>query len=389
MAKCSTDTCCLTLPLRLEKWQEDRLAKRFEIARQIYNTMVRAELKKLRAMEQSEPYKANQEKIQALDWKTQTDKQALKALYKERDKLLRDGGFSEYGFKSDIKNYYKHFNNNIGSNVAFHGIAPQVWAAFEKCFSKRREKVHFKKKGDIHSLRGYSAAGKSGGVEIIFRETYIEWKGLKLPLKLSPDNIYETQMLSYRVKYVRLLRKPGKRKDRWYAQLSLEGKPVIKYNPKTGEVRHPIGKGAVGLDIGPQTLAYSAATGADLVELANQVQNVEQEKRRLQRKLDRSRRATNPGNYADDGTIRRGIALTHNKSKRYLRTQQELKYLQHQQAEIRKRQHTELANHLLSLGDCFYVEKWCGLPSHIVRKKPKYPKNRKNQKEKEVREIRR
>ena len=53
MAKCSTDTCCLTLPLRLEKWQEDRLAKRFEIARQIYNTMVRAELKKLRAMEQS------------------------------------------------------------------------------------------------------------------------------------------------------------------------------------------------------------------------------------------------------------------------------------------------------------------------------------------------
>lgn len=195
-----------------------------------------------------------------------------------------------------------------------------------------------------------------------------------MPLKLSPDNIYETQMLSYRVKYVRLLRKPGKRKDRWYAQLSLERKPVIKYNPKTGEVRHPIGKGAVGLDIGPQTLAYSAATGADLVELANQVQNVEQEKRRLQRKLDRSRRATNPGNYADDGTIRRGIALTHNKSKRYLRTQQELKYLQHQQAEIRKRQHTELANHLLSLGDCFYVEKWCGLPSRIVRKKPKYPK---------------
>ena len=45
--KCTTDTCCLTLPLKLEKWQEDRLAKRFEIARQIYNTLVRAEFKKL------------------------------------------------------------------------------------------------------------------------------------------------------------------------------------------------------------------------------------------------------------------------------------------------------------------------------------------------------
>lgn len=123
--------------------------------------MVRAELKKLRAMEQSEPYKANQEKIQALDWKTQTDKQALKALYKERDKLLRDGGFRNMAFKSDIKNYYKHFNNNIGSNVAFHGIAPQVWAAFEKMLSKKKEKVHFKKKGDIHSLRGILQPGKA------------------------------------------------------------------------------------------------------------------------------------------------------------------------------------------------------------------------------------
>ena len=361
MAKCSTDTCCLTLPLRL-KMAGRPPRERFEIARQIYNTMVRAELKKLRAMEQSEPYKANQEKIQALDRKTQTDKQALKALYKERDKLLRDGGFSEYGFKSDIKNYYKHFNNNIGSNVAFHGIAPQVWAAFEKMLFKKKEKSPLQEKGDIHFARIFCNR-ESGGVEIIFRETYIEWKGLKLPLSFHRTISTKTQMLSYRVKYVRLLRKPGKRKDRWYAQLSLEGKPVIKYNPKTGEVRHPIGKGAVGLDIGPQTLVYSAAAGADLVELVNQVQNVEQEKRRLQRKLDRSRRATNPGNYADDGTIRRGIALTHNKSKRYLRTQQELKYLQHQQAEIRKRQHTELANHLLSLGDCFYVEKmvWTSL----------------------------
>lgn len=45
MARSSTPTCCLTLPLKLEKWQEDLLAKRFEIARQIYNTMVGKELK--------------------------------------------------------------------------------------------------------------------------------------------------------------------------------------------------------------------------------------------------------------------------------------------------------------------------------------------------------
>ena len=53
MKKSNTDTCCLTLPLKLEKWQEDRLAKRFEIARQIYNTLVRAEFKKLNELEQT------------------------------------------------------------------------------------------------------------------------------------------------------------------------------------------------------------------------------------------------------------------------------------------------------------------------------------------------
>lgn len=357
MKKSSTDTCCLTLPLRLEKWQEDRLAKRFEIARQIYNTMVRAQLKKLRKVQQSPEYKRNEEKIRALDWKKSDDKPKLKKLYKEQDKLLKGAGFTEYGFKSDIKDYYKHFKENIGSSVAVHGIAPQVWAAFEKMlFKKDGKRVHFKKRGDIHSLRGYSVTGKSGGVEIIFRGTYLEWKGLKLPVKLSPGNSYETEMLTYRVKYVRILRQPGKTKDRWYAQLSLEGKPVVKRDPASGEPLHPVGHGAVGLDIGPQTLAYSSAGEADLLELADQVQNIEQEKRRLQRKMDRSRRATNPTNYNEDGTIKRGVKLTHNKSKRYSRLQKELSYLQHSQAETRKRQHTALANHLLSLGDQFYVE---------------------------------
>lgn len=382
MRKSSTDTCCLTLPLRLEKWQEDRLIKRFEIARQIYNAFVRAELKNLRRLEQSLQYREIQKALRSPD--EEKSEAERKALYDERTKLLKAAGFTEYGFKSAIKNYYKHFNKNIGSSVAVHGIAPQVWTAFEDMLFKHKgKKVHFKRFGDIHSLKGASVSGKSGGTEIIFRGTYIEWKGLKLPLKLSPDNAYEAEMLSYRVKYVRILRKPGKKKDRWYAQLSLEGKPVVKREPCSGKMLHSVGHGAVGLDIGPQTLAYSSANESNLLELADQVQNIEQEKRRLQRKLDRSRRSTNPNNYNEDGTIKRGVKLTNNKSKRYLRIQKELSHLQHRQAETRKRQHIELANHLLSLGDCFYVEDmaWLSLThratkTEISEKTGKYKKKK-------------
>ena len=189
MAKATTETCCLTLPLKLEKWQADRLEKRLEIARQIYNTLLNFELKKLRRLESSADYQEIQSKLKEI-----TDKAERSKLYKTLDKLRRDAGFTEYAFKTDIKDFYKHFNANIGSSVAVHGIAAQVWVAFDRLFYGNGKAVHFKKRGELNSVRGYSVSGKSGGVEIIFRDTYIEWKGLKLPIKLDPDNLYEKEL---------------------------------------------------------------------------------------------------------------------------------------------------------------------------------------------------
>lgn len=362
-ARSKTDTCCLTLPLRLEKWQADRLAKRFHIAEQIYNAMLLSWIKKLRVVEQMPEYRAIQSQLQKLYEEDKQKTDAAKELFSRRKEILKKNGFPEYSFKTGIRKYYAHFKENIASNVATHCIASQVWDAFSKKLFGNGGRLHFKRAGDIHSLRGYSKSGESGGVEIIFRGTYIEWNGLRLPLKLDPQNPYEAEMLAKRVKYVRILRTPGKSIDHWYAQLALEGKPTVKRNAATGEPVHPSGRGAVGIDIGPRTIAYVSENEVGLRELADQVENIERDKRRLQRKLDRSRRATNPDNYAPDGTIKRGIKHTHNKSSRYRRMQKELSLLQHRQALIRKRQHTELANHLLSLGDCFYVEDmpWKGL----------------------------
>lgn len=347
----STDTCCLTLPLKLEKWQSDRLEKRFEIGRQIYNTIVHAELKKLRKLERTQQYQEIEQKLE------NAKQEETKELWKKKRQLLDQNGLSENHFKADMKYYYPHFKDNIASSVAVHGIASQAWTAFEKVLlSKDGKMVHFKKKGELSSLRGYSQAGKSGGIEIIFRGSYVEWKGLKLPLQLSPNNEYETEMLSKRVKYVRILRKDGKTKTHWYAQLALEGKPAVKRDSISGAPKHPVGHGVVGIDIGTRTLAYSTDSAVNLLELADRVQNIEQEKRRLQRKMDRSRRAMNPGNYKPDGSIKQGVKLTWNNSKRYKRIQHQYAMIQHHQADIRKQQHNELANYLLTLGDCFFVE---------------------------------
>lgn len=354
-------TCCLTLPLKLEKWQSDHLEKRFEIARQLYNTLVHAELKRIHRIERMPEYREIERQIEAT-----TDKKEKWALKNQKKQFLRKNGINRNTFTTDMKRLYKHFNDNIGSNVAQHGIVSQVLTAFEKVYIENQSgEVHFKKPGDLRSVQGYSQK-KSGGVEIMFREGKIIWnqqgnndrKGVarEFPLKLSPDNSYEAEMLKKHVKFVRILRNEGKTKPHWYAQLVLEGKPAIKRDPASGAPKHPVGHGVVGIDIGTRTLAYSTDSKVDLIELADRVQNTEQEKMLLQRKLDRSRRATNPENYKPDGTIKKGVKLTRNKSKRYRKIQHQLAMLQHRQADIRKRQHNELANYLLTLGDCFFVE---------------------------------
>lgn len=372
-------TCCLTLPLKLEKWQSDHLEKRFEIARQLYNTLVHAELKRIHRIERMPEYREIERQIEAT-----TDKKEKWALKNQKKQFLRKNGINRNTFTTDMKRLYKHFNDNIGSNVAQHGIVSQVLTAFEKVYIENQSgEVHFKKPGDLRSVQGYSQK-ESGGKEIMFRNGKIIWtqqenddrkkspkyqqrkkrqnyKGVKgiareFPVVFSKNNPYEAEMLTKHVKFVRILRKDGKTKPHWYAQLVLEGKPAIKRDPASGAPKHPVGHGAVGIDIGTRTLAYSADSKVDLIELADRVQNIEQEKLLLQRKLDRSRRATNPENYKPDGTIKKGVKLTRNKSKRYRKIQHQLAMLQHRQADIRKRQHNELANYLLTLGDCFFVE---------------------------------
>jgi len=217
----NTDTCVLTLPLRVEKWQEDCLLKRFEAARRIYNSLLNFELKKLRQLERTVEYRQIQSVISSAYRSNTKDSPECKAALKRREKLIDENGLTKNGFKNDVKFFYKHFDGLIGSSVAVHCIAVQLWAAFNKYLCGNGKEIHFKRLGDISSLKGYSVKGKSGGCEIIFRGQYVEWtrkkKKLLLPLKIDPDNEYEREMLSRRVKYVRIIKKPGKNRLRWYA----------------------------------------------------------------------------------------------------------------------------------------------------------------------------
>ena len=145
-------------------------------------------------------------------------------------------------------------------------------------------------------------------------------------------------------------------KYKYYVQLVLEGLPPGKTDKETGELKRNIGLGNVGIDIGTRTIAISSKDDVKLLELCPEVENIQKKKNILQRKLDRQRKANNSNNFNVNGTIKCGIKLTWVKSKKYLRTQNELRDIQRKQASIRKQSHEKLANFIISLGDRILVE---------------------------------
>ena len=129
-------------------------------------------------------------------------------------------------------------------------------------------------------------------------------------------------------------------------------------NKETGEVKHIIGSGDVGIDIGTSTVAISSKSDVKIFELADKVQNIENQRRIILRKMDRSKRATNPDNFNTNGTIKKqgSKKVIWNKSNHYIKYQNQLKELYRKQADIRKYQHECLANYIISLGDNIFVE---------------------------------
>lgn len=331
-------TYTLTFRLKTEKWQEDKLNKRLEIGRNIYNACLREILKRYNTMINSEEYKQIQQMAKG----------------KERNKLFNKlnskYGISEYSLHDYVKPMQHHFKENIDAFTA-QKIATRDYNAFAKYMYHETDKVYFKKYGELNSLEG-----KSNKTGIRFKDKCLIWNRLIIPVIIKKNDIYAHEALQNKIKYCRIKREMIKGKYHYYIQVVLDGVPPLKINKETGEIKNQTTYGKVGIDIGTQTVAISSNYDVKLLELAPEVVNIDKEIKRIQRYMDRSRRLINPNKYNDDGTIN-----TQNKDKwiysnRYLKAKNRYKELYRKQKEIRRQSHNNLANFILSLGNEFYVE---------------------------------
>ena len=358
MARKQTPSYVLTLKLDTNNRDESILDKRFEICRKLYNSILGLGLKRFKAVSELKEYRKIKKELAELNKtyykdenskKSKLNEKLRKEKYKELIALLGEYGINEYSLINEMTPMYKPFNKNIDNKTA-QALASRAWKALKKLIYSNAERVNFIKFDELYSVEGkWNASG------ITYRDGIIKWNKLNIPVIIKNNDSYAQKAIQDRVKYCRIVRKLIRGKYKFYVQLIMEGFPPVKVT-NDGEIKRSIGLGNVGIDIGTRTIAFSSKYDVKLLELCPEVENIQKEKNKLQRKLDRQRRANNPNNYNEDRTIKRGIKLEWIKSNKYIKTQNELRDFQRKQADIRKQSHEKLANYIISLGDRILVE---------------------------------
>ncbi len=316
---------------------------RLEAARQMYNACLGEAMRRVHLIRQSKVF------VGARSLKPSNPER--KVLFKRAREQYE---FSDYG----IQSYGTQIRHSwIGDHLDAHTgqkLATRAYNAAEKVLFGKASCVRFKGKNQMDSVEGKS---NIAGIRWKKEAECVEWSGLKLKALISDNDPVILHGLTHKVKYVRLVRRKVSGKNRFYAQLVSSGSPFVK--PKNN-----LGKGNVGLDIGPSTIAIVGDSTEQLREFACELEFDAAQIRRLQRRMDRSRRATNPNNYNANGTVKKGKKRW-NSSKSYLKIRSSKANLERKLAAqrasrmLRKRKslHGELVNDILRSGDVIKLEK--------------------------------
>jgi len=323
----------------------------FEAVRCLYNALLGEAMKRLRLMRSDSRWQGAR---QAAGTQERT------ALFSQ---LRREYGFSEYALHAySTRARTSWIADHLDSNTA-QKLATRAYQAANRVCLGQAGRVRFKSKG-----RGLdSVEGKSNKTGIRFvlqapeagNASWLMWQRDRLAALIDWNDPVVKYGLDHRIKYVRLIRRKASSPRaqgadcegyRYFAQLVLEG--VSYQKPK-----HQTGTAIVGLDLGPSTIAIVPQEGeARLLSFCSELKTDTQQKRRLQRKLDRQRRANNRENYDHQGRVKKGH-LRWKDSRGYKATRRRLSTQESKLAAHRKNLHGHLVHEIVACGTTITTEK--------------------------------
>jgi putative transposase len=339
MGNNATPSFICEMPLRINPSDERHLLVRLDCARQVYNACLGEALKRLTLLRESAEYK----RARTLPKGTRNSP-AAKARSEAFRKANEQAGFREYDLHHAAVQFgHSWLGEHLDANT-IQKVATRAFLAVQQYAFSKRGKPRFQGKGRFDSVEG-----KTNKQGILWRERDVRWLGLTLAAVIDPADRVMAHGLKCPVKFVRLVRRKVNGRNRFYAQLVCAGQPFRKE-------KHKLGQGVVGLDLGPSTMASVSDASARLGPFCAELESKQTEIRKLQRKMDRQRRAHNPGNFSPDGRVKRGVKLAWPDSKRYVRTRAKLAEVHRRQTEHRKSLHGRLVNEVLSQGDVIKLE---------------------------------
>lgn len=224
-------------------------------------------------------------------------------------------------------------------------ISDRAFDAINDYRYKKRGKPRFKSwKNAIKSICGKKNAC------IMFKNGKVKWKDLLINVVFDhkDKNEIEAYALNQKIKYCRIKRRFIKGKFKYYLQLSLSGKPKLKFESPNCYV---------GIDVGVSTIAAVSKEQAILKPFCHELENLQVDIKSIQRKISRSLRLNNPLKYNNKGALIKGDKKRWIKTKKCIKLENELKELFRKQVDKRQYLHNCLANDILKLGKNINIEK--------------------------------
>ena len=272
-----------------------------------------------------------------------------------------------YKYASVLQKKYRAYVSSQEVNA----MVDEVLEGVDNILYGNGKTLHFKKFGQENTLSSKSLIngsqfallekvlknGKIILVPTILRTTNRKDKKtnkkvwLEFPLIVKDYDKYNQCIMNgiisgeYKVKYVRLIRKPFNNGFRYYAQLIINGIPPLK---------HTKGIGKCGIDMGVSSVASVSDDLCLLEDLAPDIDSYNKQIITLQKKLEQSRRVNNKECYNKDGTIKKGAKFKNTKN--YYRILRRLKTLNRKRNEYVKQRHCMLANQIVEHCSEIYLE---------------------------------
>jgi transposase len=348
----TTPSFQVELPLQVDAQQAKHLRAHFEAARCLFNALLAEAMKRLKQM-RADP------RWQEVRHLPKIQKQERATLFSQ---LLEEFGFSEYSLHAyATRARTSWIAEHIDSNTA-QKLATRAFQAAQRVCLGQARRVRFRSRGrGLDSLEGKT---NKSGIRFVLQKPeegnagWLVWNDDHLSALIDWNDPLLKHGLSQRIKYVRLVRRRASSPRaqgadyegyHYFAQLVMEGLPYQK--PK-----HSAGAGTLGLDLGPSTIAIVPQEGeARLLSFCSELKPNQQRKRRLQRKLDRQRRANNPQNYDQQGRVRKGH-LVWKESQGYKTTRRRLASQERKLAAHRKSLHGRLVHEVVACGSTIITE---------------------------------